>query len=190
MVSSLIARRWFRTQTQWRLWRKALIGGLVPDVWLKLGPPWLNLRVSFSSDYLWVVSHFLCFIKVSLFDYIVSLWWCIEIVRNPSCELNIFVLQQAQNLGRRFGTSKMHLSPTLKTHHHSFALFLKTVYVIEKLLAVFNVQPRIDMNQSLICCTITRRCWWRHMGTYSIQHLSAQLSEAFLIIFMFKLWRV
>ena len=24
-----------------------------------------------------------------------------------------------------------------------------------------------------------RRCLWRHMGTYSIQHLSAQLNEAF-----------
>ena len=28
--------------------------------------------------------------------------------------------------------------------------FLQTVYVIEKLLAGFNVQPRIGMNQSLI----------------------------------------
>ena len=32
----------------------------------------------------------------------------IAIVRNPPCELNIFVLQQQQNLGRRFGTGKMH----------------------------------------------------------------------------------
>ena len=32
-------------------------------------------------------------------------------VRNPPRELNFFVLQQQQNLGRRFGTSKMHLSP-------------------------------------------------------------------------------
>ena len=35
-------------------------------------------------------------------------------------------------------------------HHHIFALFLLTVYAIEKLLAGFNVQPRIGMNQSLI----------------------------------------
>ena len=28
--------------------RKALIGGLVPDAYLKLGPPWLNLRVSLA----------------------------------------------------------------------------------------------------------------------------------------------
>ena len=31
---------------------------------------------------------------------------------------------------------------TLKTHHHIFALILQTVYVIEKLLAGFNVQLR------------------------------------------------
>ena len=35
-------------------------------------------------------------------------------------------------------------------HHLIFALFLQTVYAIEKLLADFNVEPRIDMNQSLI----------------------------------------
>ena len=39
---------------------------------------------------------------------------------------------------------------TLKTHHQVFALFLQTVYEIEKLLAGFNVQPRICMNQSFI----------------------------------------
>ena len=39
---------------------------------------------------------------------------------------------------------------TLKTHHHIFALFLQTVYAIEKLLAGFNAQPRTGMNQTLI----------------------------------------
>ena len=39
---------------------------------------------------------------------------------------------------------------TLKLRHHIFALFLQTVYAIEKLLADFNVQPRIGMNQLLI----------------------------------------
>ena len=34
VVSSLIARWWVRPQTLWRLWRKALIGGLVPDAYL------------------------------------------------------------------------------------------------------------------------------------------------------------
>ena len=35
----------------------------------------------------------------------------ISIVGNPPCELNIFVLQQPQNLGQRCGTSKIHFSP-------------------------------------------------------------------------------
>ena len=35
----------------------------------------------------------------------------ILIVRRLRFELNIFVLHQLQNLGRRFGSSKMHLSP-------------------------------------------------------------------------------
>ena len=34
---------------------------------------------------------------------------------------------------------------TLKTHHHIFALSLQTVHAIEKLLAGFNVQPRIQV---------------------------------------------
>ena len=39
---------------------------------------------------------------------------------------------------------------TLKAHHHIFALFLQTVYAIEKLPAGFNVQPKFGMNQLLI----------------------------------------
>ena len=35
-------------------------------------------------------------------------------------------------------------------HHHIFVLFLQTINAVEKLLAGFNVQPRIGMNQSLI----------------------------------------
>ena len=35
-------------------------------------------------------------------------------------------------------------------HHHIFALFLQTIYAIEKLLAGLNVQSKIGMNQSLI----------------------------------------
>ena len=34
--------------------------------------------------------------------------------------------------------------------YHTIALFLQTVYAIEKLLAGFNKQPRIGMNRSLI----------------------------------------
>ena len=39
---------------------------------------------------------------------------------------------------------------TFKTHHHHFAIFSQMVYAIEKLLASFNVQLKIGMNQSLI----------------------------------------
>ena len=38
---------------------------------------------------------------------------------------------------------------TLKTHKHNFAIFSQTVNAIENLLAAFNVQPKIGMNQSL-----------------------------------------
>ena len=34
--------------------------------------------------------------------------------------------------------------------HHIFAIFVQAVYAIEKLLANFNVQTRIGMNQALI----------------------------------------
>ena len=64
-------------------------------------------------------------------------------------------------------------------HHHIFALFLQTVYENGKLLAGFNVQPRIGMNQSLIWLLYHPTLLMPHMGTYSIQHLSAQLNEAF-----------
>ena len=53
----------------------------------------------------------------SLFHHSVLIWLdCFSmmvhsIVKKPPCKLNIFVLQQQQYLGRRFGTSKMHLSP-------------------------------------------------------------------------------
>ena len=43
----------------------------------------------------------------------------IAIVRKPPCELNMFVLQQQQNLRRRFGTSKMHLSPPVADQIHN-----------------------------------------------------------------------
>ena len=72
-----------------------------------------------------------------------------------------------------------------------FALFLRTVNAIEKLLAGFNVQPRIDMNQSLI---------WLHynmpllMTSHRyIQHRApfCKFSWSFFWLFsVFKLWRV
>ena len=55
------------------------------------GPNVSQLDVFCSSDNLWVVSPFLCFIIVCLFDFIVSLWWYIAIVKKPPCELNNFL---------------------------------------------------------------------------------------------------
>ena len=37
--------------------------------------------------------------------------YCVS--EEASCELNIFVLQQQQNIGQIFGTDEMHLSPPL-----------------------------------------------------------------------------
>ena len=70
-----------------------------------------GIEVFFSSDYLWVMSPFLCFIR------------CVNLIRvflhddtlhyldGLHASWTFLVLQQQQNLGRRFGTSKMHLSP-------------------------------------------------------------------------------
>ena len=41
-------------------------------------------------------------------EYIITIVTCT--CRNTPCELNIFVLHQQQNIGRRFGTSKVRLS--------------------------------------------------------------------------------
>ena len=48
MVSSLVARRWVGPRALWRLWRGALVGGLVPGACLWLGPPWLGLGFSLA----------------------------------------------------------------------------------------------------------------------------------------------
>ena len=75
-------------------------------------------------------------------------------------------------------------------HHHIFALFLQTVYAIEKLLADFNVQPRIGMNQSLILLHYHATLLMMSHGY--IQHITpfCTVSRSFLIIFVFKLWHV
>ena len=44
---------------------------------------------------------------------------------------------------------------------------------------VLMCNPELVWISFLFDCTITRRCWWRHMGTYNIQHLSAQINENF-----------
>ena len=61
---------------------------------------------------------------------------------------------------------------TLKTHHHIFALFLQTVYAIEKLLAGFNVQPRIGMNQSFYLTALSRDALFLQT-VYAIEKLLA-----------------
>ena len=59
-----------------------------------------RLEVFFDSDYLWVGEPF------SLFHHSVLIW--LKCFSHASW--TFLVLQKQQNLGRRFGTSKMHLS--------------------------------------------------------------------------------
>ena len=75
-------------------------------------------------------------------------------------------------------------------HHNIFALFLQTVYAIEKLLVGFDVQPRIGMNQSLICLHYHAALLMTSHGY--IQHPApvCAVKSSFLISFMFKLWHV
>ena len=56
---------------------------------------------------------------------------------------------QMKNEGARVVTT-LYILEDFENASPYFALFLQTVYAIEKLLAGFNVQPRIGMNQSLI----------------------------------------
>ena len=48
VVSSLVERRWVGPRALWRLWRGAMVGGLVPGACLWLGPSWLGLGFSFA----------------------------------------------------------------------------------------------------------------------------------------------
>ena len=75
-------------------------------------------------------------------------------------------------------------------HHHIFTLFLQTVYAVEKLLAGFNVQPRIGMNQLLI--GLHYHAMLLMTSHWYIQHPAPLCTNkiSFLIIFMFKLWRI
>ena len=56
----------------------------------------------------------------------------------------------AGGIMRSFKESKFHILDDLKAHHHNFALFSLSVYMIEMLLADLNMQLKIDINQSLI----------------------------------------
>ena len=63
---------------------------------------------TFEKPLIWSTTHFLWKNWYIIgFDKSFSPWWHITIVRRLPCA----ELQQQPNLGRRFGTSKMHLSP-------------------------------------------------------------------------------
>ena len=107
----LIARRWVRPRLNDDPDVKFLSVGWCM-VLVLAGPIVAHFEDFLSSEYLWVVCLYLCFITVCLFDSIVSLWRSNALVRKPLCQLNIFIVfYQQQNLGRRFRGSKMHLRP-------------------------------------------------------------------------------
>ena len=106
VVSSLDARRWVRPQTLWRLWRKALIGGLGPDAYLWPDPPRLNLRFSLAlavceSWALFLVSSW-CVSLIGVFLRGGALRW----LDGLHVSWTFLVLKQRQNLGQRFGPVK------------------------------------------------------------------------------------
>ena len=51
MLYSLVARRWFRPQTQWRLHRESFSSWVKLDDCLWLDPPWFNLWFSLTLAY-------------------------------------------------------------------------------------------------------------------------------------------
>ena len=68
-----------------------------------------------------------------------------------------------------------------------FALFLQTVYAIEKLLADFKVQPRIGINQSLILIVLqlsrdaANDVTWVHTASSTFLHSQLQLFDYFSV---------
>ena len=65
---------------------------------------------------------------------------------NPPCEFTFFVLQQQQNLWRRFGTSKIHFSPQVA---------LAAVRSKAVVLLLLIVTPIVGFcNCSMFCCAL------------------------------------
>ena len=66
----------------------------------------------------------------------------------PPCAVSIFVLQQQHNLGRRFGTSKMHLIPK----------WLRLLSVLSGSVVVYSLlilTPIVGFcNCSMFCCAL------------------------------------
>ena len=118
MVSSLIARRWFRPQTQWRLCHKSLIGGLVwrqlkkTSSWATVGPAtdkhqaptwcdvmvvWLYLAVPgvclrlVIAVFLDHTQFFYCDFITFPFGILGQVWYLIVSIPDPCC-LSYFVV--------------------------------------------------------------------------------------------------
>ena len=70
----------------------------------------------------------------------------------PPCELNIFVLQQQQNLGRRFDTSKMHISPPPPGAWAAVRSKAGGSVVVVSLLIVTHIVG--FCNCSMFCCVL------------------------------------
>ena len=65
-------------------------------------------------------------------------------------------------------------------HITIFLHFSRKLYMgLKSYSQVLMCNPELVWISHLFDCTMTRRYWWRHMGTYSIQHLSSQINEAF-----------
>ena len=75
------------------------------------GPTVAQLGVFFGSDCLWVVGPFLCFVVECWFDQSVFRDDTLHWLGGLRAGWAFLVLQQRQDLGRRFGASRMHLSP-------------------------------------------------------------------------------
>ena len=75
------------------------------------------------------------------------------ILLNPPCELNIFVLQQQQNLERRFGTSKMHLSPLMTLA--AFCIKAVGLLLLIRCWLLLIVAPIVGFcSCSMFCCAL------------------------------------
>ena len=82
ILHSLIARRWFGPQTQWRSLRKTLTSGFGLSICLWLGPPWFNYWFLFTLAYSRISHEYSpLFIIVINLNFMFSLW-CIDWVGN------------------------------------------------------------------------------------------------------------
>ena len=112
MLHSLIARRRFGPQTQWRSLRKTLVGwGLTICLWL--GPPWFNYWFSFTLAYNRISHEYssLFIIMITLI-FMFSLW-CIDWVGSLYANqiLCVSVLRVASGPRVKLASCKSALNP-------------------------------------------------------------------------------